>query len=554
MLRVLLCFDVPNDHVSELLRGGHEIAWEHGYDSAKVALESDDYDAFLVDALFGGGRGPSLAQSAARRGGRPVLLMSRHADPTFEAKTIARGVADVLVLADLTGETLGRAIRHAVARASRERRTERTDQSAPTVGIQALQFRLENAISRARREFGGAGIIAIRWDAPGALEGASDKGTAALLQGVALERIRSCLSDVETLCRSDSTFLVLVEERDPKFRAGRIAERTLSELAVPVSVHGRPVTLSPSVGVAVFPDDGDGGEMLLAKARAALESAVRGGGGTFHFSAPPMTQLVTRRLGIERALERAIENEEFIIEYQPQVDLETDEVVGAEALLRWRDAKLGAVSPAEFVPLLESADLIEEVGEWVLRQACRQAAAWASSGEPLKISVNVSAKQFILGDVVRVVQSALVDTRLPPELLTLELTEGVMLDTTPAVRDALRLMRTTGIRIAVDDFGTGYASLRYVKHFPMDVIKIDKEFVRGLPLNTENAAITNAIVALAHSLNLTVVAEGVENEAEAEFLRDLRCRIVQGYLHARPMSGERLTAWRRERVRRKPGA
>jgi len=191
--------------------------------------------------------------------------------------------------------------------------------------------------------------------------------------------------------------------------------------------------------------------------------------------------------------------------------------------------------------------LIEEVGEWVLRTACKQAAAWAAAGAPLKISVNVSARQFILGDVARVVQSALADAKLAPELLTLELTEGVMLDTTPAVREALRIIRQTGVRVAVDDFGTGYASLRYVKHFPMDVIKIDKEFVRGLPLNTENAAITNAIVALAHSLNLTVVAEGVENEAEAEFLKDLRCRYVQGYLHARPMVAERFAEWRRAR-------
>jgi len=198
--------------------------------------------------------------------------------------------------------------------------------------------------------------------------------------------------------------------------------------------------------------------------------------------------------------------------------------------------------------LLENADLIEEVGEWVLRQACRQAASWAKAGDPLKISVNVSAKQFVLGDVVRVVQSALAETKLPPELLTLELTEGVMLDTTPEVRQALDVLRRSGIRVAVDDFGTGYASLRYVKHFPMDVIKIDKEFVRGLPLNTENAAITNAIVSLAHSLNLMVIAEGVETEAEAEFLRDLRCPIVQGFLHARPMEAGAFADWRRARA------
>jgi EAL domain-containing protein (putative c-di-GMP-specific phosphodiesterase class I) len=256
-------------------------------------------------------------------------------------------------------------------------------------------------------------------------------------------------------------------------------------------------------------------------------------------------------MAIERALEQAIERESFTLAYQPQVDLDTDELVGAEALIRWRHDELGVVEPSEFVPLLESADLIEEVGEWVLRTACRQAAAWAAAGEPLKISVNVSAKQFILGDVAGVVESALSESKLSPALLTLELTEGVMLDTTPAVRDALRKIRQWGVRVAVDDFGTGYASLRYVKHFPMDVIKIDKEFVRGLPLNAENAAITNAITAIAHSLNLSVIAEGVETEAEAEFLRDLRCPVVQGYLHAKPMPAAEFAEWRRERALRK---
>ena len=321
-------------------------------------------------------------------------------------------------------------------------------------------------------------------------------------------------------------------------------------------MRGKQLALTPSIGIAVFSEDGERRRDAHAPcAKEAIGLATEAGGNTFRFPSSPTTGLVSRRMALERALERALEQEDFLLEYQPQIDLETDELVGAEALLRWRDDNLGAIEPSEFVPLLESADLIEEVGEWVLRTACRQAAAWAAGGEPLKISVNVSAKQFILGDVVRVVQSALAETKLAAELLTLELTEGVMLDTTPAVRDALRIIRQTGVRVAVDDFGTGYASLRYVKHFPMDVIKIDKEFVRGLPLNIENAAITNAIVSLAHSLNLTVVAEGVENEAEAEFLRDLRCRIVQGYLARATDAAEvrRVAAQsRREDVKRAP--
>jgi EAL domain-containing protein (putative c-di-GMP-specific phosphodiesterase class I) len=547
MIRVLFCSDVEDERLQGLLGSAYEADWEGSYDLAKSALEADEHDVYLIDALFGGGRGASLAQAIARRGARPVIVLVRRPDATFEAKTLARGVADVLVIADLSAANLDRAIRHAVARASRERRVERTDQAAPTVGVQALSYRLENAVARARRDFGGAGVLAVRWDLATRPDETVDPGVAAMLQGVALERIRSCLRDVETLSRAENTFFVLVEERDPKFRGGRIAERVLLELGIPASVHGKPVTLKPSIGIAVFPEDGNDAEALMRRARDALGIAARDGGNVFRFPSSPVTGLVSRRMALERALERALEQEDFLLEYQPQIDLENGELVGAEALLRWRDEQLGSVEPSEFVPMLESADLIEEVGEWVLRKACRQAATWALAGDPLKISVNVSAKQFILGDVVRVVQSALAESKLAPELLTLELTEGVMLDTTPEVRDALRVLRQTGVRVAVDDFGTGYASLRYVKHFPMDVIKIDKEFVRGLPLNIENAAITNAIVSLAHSLNLTVVAEGVENEAEAEFLRDLRCRIVQGFLHARPMPPEKFAAWRRER-------
>jgi EAL domain-containing protein (putative c-di-GMP-specific phosphodiesterase class I)/FixJ family two-component response regulator len=553
MIRVLFCSDTQDERVLGLLRGAHGVDWEGTYERAKSLLERDEHDVFLIDALFGGGRGATLAQAIARRGTRPVIVLVRRPDPAFEAKTLARGVSDVLVQGDLTGAALDRSVRHAIARSSRERRAEHTDQAAPTVGIAALTYRVGNAIARARRGFGGAAVLAMRWEPPHRPEEHLDSGVLAMLSGVALERVRSCLVDVETLSRADSTLFVLVEEEDPKFRAGHVAERVLVELSVPVTVRGKPFAPNPSIGIAVFPDDGADAESLLAKARAAVGLANAAGGGTYRFPSAPMTGMVSRRIAIERALEKAIEEESFTLDYQPQVDLDRDEVVGAEALIRWRDAELGVVPPSEFVPLLESADLIEEVGEWVLRTACRQAAAWAAAGEPLKISVNVSAKQFILGDVAGVVESALAESKLSPSLLTLELTEGVMLDTTVAVRDALRKIRQRGVRVAVDDFGTGYASLRYVKHFPMDVIKIDKEFVRGLPLSTENAAITNAIAAIAHSLSLSVVAEGVETEAEAEFLRDLRCPVVQGFLHARPMPPADFAAWRREWAARKRG-
>jgi EAL domain-containing protein (putative c-di-GMP-specific phosphodiesterase class I) len=550
MIRILLCSDSRDERLMALLRGSHELTWEGSYERAKALLERDEHDLFLIDALFGGGRGANLSQAIARRGARPVLVLVRRPDPVFEAKTLARGVSDVLVQGELSAASLDRAVRHAMARASRERRAGPSDQAAPTVGFAALTYRIENAVARARRGLGGAAVLAMRWEPPRRPDEHLDAGVLAMLSGVALERARSCLSDLETMSRAESTLFVLVEEQDPQFRAGHLAERALVELSLPVTVRGKPLAPNPSIGIAVFPEDGADAESLLAKAREAVALAATAGGGTYRFPSAPTTGLVTRRIAIERALEKATERESFELVYQPQVDLDDDEIVGAEALLRWRDADLGVVEPSEFVPLLESADLIEEVGEWVLRTACRQAAQWARAGEPLKISVNVSAKQFILGDVAGVVEAALAESKLSPSLLTLELTEGVMLDTTPAVRDALRKIRQWGVSVAVDDFGTGYASLRYVKHFPMDVIKIDKEFVRGLPLSSENAAITNAIAAIAHSLNLTVVAEGVETEAEAEFLRDLRCPVVQGYLHARPMPPAAFAEWRHDWVTR----
>lgn len=547
-MRLLLCADSSDDPLlSNDYRVGDlsSLQREGRYEHAKSAVASGDHDVYLIDALFSGGRGVNLAQAAARRGSRPVIVLARRSDPGFESKMLARGIADVLVRAEITPALLERSVRHAAARSARERRTERSDPAAPTVGLPAFEFRLQNAVARARRGLGGAALLAVRVRPDAAPEAAPDPGMRAVLQGDALERVRSSLRDLDTICRVEGILLALLEDPDPRFIAAHAADHILQEMSMPFGVRGRPLNVVSSIGVSVFPDDGGDAQALLESAKQALDDASESGQNVFRFATSPMTGLATRRIALERTLERAVEREEFTIQYQPQIDLATGRLVGVEALLRWKDPELGSVDPGEFVPLLESADLIEEVGEWVLRTACRTASGWASSGDAIKVSVNVSAKQFALGDVVGVVQGALAESRLPPELLTLELTEGVMLDSTPEVRGALGTLRERGVQIAVDDFGTGYASLRYIKHFPMDIIKIDKEFVRGLPLNTENAAITNAIAALAHSLGLMVVAEGVENEAEAEFLRDLRCHLGQGYLHARPMEADEFDAWRR---------
>jgi EAL domain-containing protein (putative c-di-GMP-specific phosphodiesterase class I)/FixJ family two-component response regulator len=543
MTQVLLLADENDRGLLGETEGVYDLTWVGAYDQAKAAFEKDEHDLYLIDSLFAGGRGVNLAQAAARRGTRPVIILTRRPDANFEAKVLARGVADVLVRPELTPVEVDRAIRHAMARSARERRIDRSDMAGSTVALPSLEFRLQNAVARARRSLGGAAVLAIQCDVEGQPSEGVDPGLMALLQGDTLERLRSCLRDVDTVSRVQNTLFALIEDDNPRFLAAHVADRLLSEMALPIQARGKPLRLRPSVGVSVYPGDGEDAETLMTSARQALDRAVAEGGNAFRFPTMPATGLAARRVALERTLERATEQEEFTIVYQPQVSVSTGDVVGAEALIRWSDPELGVVHPSEFIPILESANLIEEVGEWMLRQACIQAKQWDRDGFRIKMSVNVSARQFILGDVVGVVRQTLADTGLDPRLLTLELTEGVMLDSTPEVRAALTELRQLGLRIAIDDFGTGYASLRYVKHFPMDIVKIDKEFVKGLPLNIENAAITNAILALAHSLGLEVVAEGVENEAEAEFLRDLRCTTIQGYLHGRPMDAETFTEW-----------
>jgi EAL domain-containing protein (putative c-di-GMP-specific phosphodiesterase class I) len=267
----------------------------------------------------------------------------------------------------------------------------------------------------------------------------------------------------------------------------------------------------------------------------------------FGFHSALMNDRAGRRLALERALVGVVDRNELRLEFQPQIDTRDGSLVGAEALLRWHNPRLGRIAPVEFIPILEATGQIEEVGAWVLRAACKQAAEWARNAQPVRVSVNVSARQLRDGSLSLAVNQALQQAKLAPQLLELELTETVLVENPTSTREMMDALRRTGVRVALDDFGTGYASLAYIRHFPMDVLKIDRQFVRGLPVDAENAAITSAITALARSLRLELVAEGVETEAEEEFLHSLHCHVVQGYRHARPMSNSDLVEWRRQR-------
>lgn len=408
-------------------------------------------------------------------------------------------------------------------------------------GLSVLVDRLHLAMAASRLGRRGIAVLAIEvHERRGA---AAHVESPAALSQEARSRIEACVERTDTVSEvSPLRFVILLERLAEGPFAIHIADRVVRTMRAP---FGRePRDLVASVGVSQFPDDGESTEDLLRRAWNACEGARMGGGDLVGFCSGHVSEKAHRRLALERALVGVLERDELSLHYQPQVDVDERALVGVEALLRWSHPTLGMVSPGEFIPILEATGAIAEVGEWALGEACRQGAAWARGGEPIRVSVNVSAHQLADAAFPDAVDAALSAHDLPPALLEIELTESVLVEDPTATRRTLEALQSRGLRVAVDDFGTGYASLAYIRHFPMDTLKIDRAFVRGLPGDAEGAAITNAIIALGRSLRLELVAEGVETEAEQEFLRAASCPVIQGYLHAKPMPAADLGAWR----------
>jgi diguanylate cyclase (GGDEF)-like protein len=360
-----------------------------------------------------------------------------------------------------------------------------------------------------------------------------------LLRAVA-DRIRSVLRSGDAAARLGGDQFVVYTPTLAGAQAAAVMARNLLRAIEPALVIGqRQAQVSVSIGIALAGGDATQADTLLAQADAAMRAAKSGGGGRHRLFEPSMLANTQQQLELDMALRRALANEEFDLAFQPIVDGEGTSVVAVEALLRWSDARRGAVSPAEFIPVLEQTGLIVPVGQWVLREACRRMRSWNAQGAlPVTLSVNVSPLQFAEADFVRQVLSALKATGLPARQLQLEVTEGLLLDPTP---DALRKMDAlvdAGVRLAVDDFGMGYSSLAYLKRFRLHSLKIDRMFVRDVPRLKQDTAIVRAIVELAHALQLQVTAEGVETADQHEALRALGCDSMQGFRFARPMTSE----------------
>jgi len=350
-------------------------------------------------------------------------------------------------------------------------------------------------------------------------------------------RLSAELSDADTVARlSADEFAVLLDTHGNLTTLARTTTRVLAKLRAPLSVSGHELVISASIGIAVLPEAGKDVVALVSQANMAMQHAKHLGGNNFQFYTGSLQARTLERLQMEIQLRRAIEEGQLEVFYQPKLALATGLLSSAEALVRWRHPVRGMVPPGEFIGLAEESGLIADIGEFVLRRACRQACEWQRSGlAPIRVSVNLSVHQLRQGKLVSLVRQVLDETGLMPEYLELELTESQLLDSVEHIISTFQQLRELGVKLAIDDFGTGYSSLSYLKRFPVDYVKIDQAFIRGLNEGTEDAAITRAIIAMAHSLGLKVVAEGVEDAQQLAFLRAHACDEVQGYLISRPV-------------------
>jgi diguanylate cyclase (GGDEF)-like protein len=349
------------------------------------------------------------------------------------------------------------------------------------------------------------------------------------------QRLQSLLAESGELYRHGGAELCIVLARCEEIEAGMAAQRLVEGLSVPIVIDGSEYFTSPSIGISLFPQNGQDQDTLIKLADIAMYHVKKSGGNGYQFYDAALNEENSHKMKVEHELRRAIRLNQFIVHYQPKVNLHTGQIIGVEALMRWQHPESGLVPPLEFIPVAEETGLIVPIGRWVLEKACRQMKAWHDAGfASLSIAVNISPRQLKDKDLIRVVAQVLLETGLDPHYLEIEITESVM-ENMKESSYMLTELKKLGVRISMDDFGTGYSSLSYLKHLPIDYIKVDKSFVDDITTNPKDEAIIKTIVDMGHHLQLGVVAEGIENEQQLMSLREHRCNVGQGYFFSKPL-------------------
>jgi diguanylate cyclase (GGDEF)-like protein len=554
--------DLPTDHSQAF---SNHIASEvepHLVDMARIAEE------LIADASSGAklrvGAASELARAAEeyREGmkGLATLIKGEAQDRVAGLRVTQLVLLSVMLLLlileglflfrpavrDVRKEWEQRAAEHESERAQDQQKLSYLARYDPLTGlINRFLFgdRLENAIARARRDETLVALMFLDLDDFKAVNDHYGHSTGdALLKQVA-KRIVGSVRETDSVGRiGGDEFTVILESANRLEDAGQVATKILEAVSEPYLVANRELRVTASIGIAMYPLDGGDSQALLRDADIAMYSAKAAGANTYQYFTPKLRQSASERLGLIDGLRRAVATGEGLrLVYQPWIDTDTGKVAGVEALLRWEHEELGMVPTERFVSLAEETDLIVPLGLWAMNEACRQLKAWHDSGlEPFSVSINVSPRQLKRGNLAEVVEHTLARTKLDASWLLLELTERTLVEDTETARRTLDRLRAIGISIAIDDFGTGYSSLSYLKSFPIDAIKIDREFVRDSVLDPDTATVSESMVRLATELRLDVIAEGVETREQLEMVRGFGCHLVQGFYISRPLAVDRM--------------
>ncbi|MBA3514960.1 MAG: EAL domain-containing protein [Pyrinomonadaceae bacterium] len=551
-----------DEHVREFLldlfREAYNCCEVSSAEAALMVLAQDSFDLVISDIHMGGMSGLELVPQVHALSPDSIVLLVSEQDNIETAIEAMRGGAFDYILKPFdirhVEAAVERALKQGLLLAEKRRykdelerllieRTAEVDRLAYYDTLTSLpnralfEDRLTQAVALAQRADKRVAVFFIALDQ---LKKVNDTlGHLAgdqLMQQVAV-RLKGCVTESDTVARfgGDQFVLMLPEIKSTKDAVDLIA--SIQEALNP-SFHldRQELFATASVGVSFYPDDGKETSSLVKNAGAALYRAKKSGGNEYRFYTADMHAKTSKRFELETSLRHAIDNHELLLHYQPRVAIDSLRIVGLEALVRWKHPQLGLVSPGDFIPLAEETGLILPIGEWVLRAACRQNREWQDKGfARMRIGVNISALQFQQQHLAETVMRILKEAELGPEFLELELTESSIMSNAEATIDVLTKLQTKGVAISVDDFGTGFSSLSYLKRLPIDSLKVDQSFVRELATDPDDAALVMAIVSLAHTLRLRVVAEGVENQEQLRFLRLLRCDEIQGYFISKPL-------------------
>ncbi len=555
-VRVLLVLEDPGE--AERVRASLEASTCLSFDVTHVSRltaatgEARDAQVILLEV---GGRGPdrlaNLFQARLRAPELPVVVLSDLDDEELAHKALQSGArgyltkseANTRLLVTTLGAALGsqRTILQLNAARERARDLATSDQLTGLANRLLFNDRLFQAVAAARRSRRTLAVMFLDLDGFKMINDSLGHAVGdGFLRGIA-QRLNACLRESDSAARlGGDEFAVLLTQLGSGLDAADVARKILDSVAIPMVLRHRSFVTTASIGISTFPRDGVEPEVLVRKADTAMYQAKKRGRNRFEFFTEDMNAAILRRAALESRLRAAIEEGGLSLCYQPQFDLRRARIVGAEALLRWQHPELGLLAPMEFLPAAEEAGLMLPIGEWVMRAACRESAAWQKDHPGLRVSVNVASQHFQEAGFVALVESALEESGLRPDCLELEITEGTLVRDVEVMVNTLHALKQVGVCLSIDDFGTGYSALSYLKNLPIDALKIDQTFVRGLTTDPADATLTQTIVRMAQGLNLATVAEGVETPEQLLLLGSYGCNRMQGFLFGKPMPAEEL--------------